>query len=137
MSNWRFLLLPALLLALAAPPAEAAATRPKVLVDLREEGGFAGLKDRVTVYTDGCARFSRRTGPVVRRCLTRAELRGLRGALGHLQVGGSEPQPQGADFLAYTLSYKGHRATRYRLPETWQPVVGRLEKALTKYWKAG
>ncbi|MEV4460932.1 hypothetical protein [Microbispora sp. NPDC049633] len=115
-------------------PAEAVTASRKLVVELREEGGFAGLRDRVAVYTDGCAVLSRRTGPTVRKCLTAAEWRGLRGSLKHLRLGRSEPPPQGADFLAYRLNYKGHRATRYTLPPTWRPVVSRLEKVLVKYW---
>ncbi|MEN3540039.1 hypothetical protein AAH991_33360 [Microbispora sp. ZYX-F-249] len=115
-------------------PAEAVTAPRKLVVELREEGGFAGLRNRVAVYTDGCAVLSRRTGPTVRKCLTAAEWRGLRGSLKHLRLGRSEARPQGADFLAYHLTYKGHRATRYTLPPTWRPVVGRLEKVLVGYW---
>ncbi|WP_433498412.1 hypothetical protein ACQP1K_26570 [Sphaerimonospora sp. CA-214678] len=105
----------------------------KVLVRLRETGGFAGLDDRVTVYTNGCARFSRRQTPAVKRCLTRGEMRELRGGLKRLRVGCSEKQPQGADFIKYTLTYRGHSAGRYTLPRTWGPVVRQLEKILQKY----
>ncbi|MEU5867809.1 MULTISPECIES: hypothetical protein [unclassified Nonomuraea] len=136
MKIWRIVLLPALALAVTASalPAEAVTTQKKVLVDLREEGGFAGLQNRVTVYTDGCVRLSRRTGPVVAKCLTAKEERQLRGYLKELKIGRSERPPQGADFLSYTLAYKGHRATRYTLPRTWKPVVAHLDKALVKYW---
>ncbi|WP_067182220.1 hypothetical protein [Microtetraspora niveoalba] len=140
MRIWRIALLAALVLILGVttvapePSAQAATARKKVLVQLRERGGFAGLDDRVTVYTDGCARLSRRTGPVVRRCLTDAEMRGLRRDLTHLRLGRSESQPPGADFIGYTLTYRGHRALRYTLSSSWSPVVRRLEKILHKYW---
>ncbi|WP_182903050.1 hypothetical protein [Microbispora sp. H10830] len=132
----RIALLPLAALSVLAvtAPAEAATAHRKLLVELREEGGFAGLHNRVAVYTDGCAVLSRRTGPTVRKCLTAAEWRGLRGSLKHLRLGRSESQPPGADFIAYRLAYKGHRATRYTLPPTWQPVVSRMEKVLVKYW---
>ncbi|ETK35597.1 hypothetical protein MPTA5024_13695 [Microbispora sp. ATCC PTA-5024] len=119
-------------LAVTAPAGAAAAPR-KPLVALREEGGFAGLDNRVTVYTDGCAALSRRTGPTVRTCLTAAEWRGLRGSLKHLRLGRSEARPPGADFIRYGLAYKGHRAVRYTLPATWKPVVSRLEKILVAH----
>ncbi|MEU8321576.1 hypothetical protein AB0C33_24770 [Nonomuraea sp. NPDC048881] len=136
MKIWRIVLLPALALAVTASalPAEAVTTQRKVLVDLREEGGFAGLLNRVTVYTDGCFRLSRRTGPVVTKCLTAREHRQLRGYLKELRIGRSERPPQGADFLKYTLTHKGHHATRYTLPRTWKPVVAHLDKVLVKYW---
>lgn len=118
-------------------PAEAVAAHRKPLVELREEGGFAGLRNRVVVYTDGCAALSRRTGRTVRACLTTAEWRGLRAALKHLRLGRSEPRPPGADFIAYRLTYKGHSATRYTLPPSWRPVVSRLDKMLVKYWSPG
>ncbi|MEV0230593.1 hypothetical protein [Nonomuraea sp. NPDC050786] len=135
MKIWRILLLPVLLLALTASmtPAQAAA-RKKVLVDFSKEGGFAGFHDRVIVYDTFCVRLSRRTGPTVDKCLTGKEKRTLQTYLKSLKIGSSEPQPQGADFLKYTLGYKKQRATRYTLPPSWQPVVRELEKIMQKYW---
>ncbi|MEV0973878.1 hypothetical protein [Microtetraspora glauca] len=134
---WRIALLAALVLVFGASmtsSAQAVTAQKKVLVQLREQGGFAGLDDRVTVYTDGCVRLSRRTGPAAARCLTGGEMRGLRADLRHLRVGRSEARPPGADFIKYTLAYRGHRAGRYTLPGTWTPVVRRLERILQKYW---
>ncbi|MEU4546446.1 hypothetical protein [Nonomuraea dietziae] len=136
MKIWRIVLLPALLLALGtgvAPQAQAF-TAKTTLVALHKQGGFAGLDDRVIVYADGCARLSRRTGPTVDKCLTRKEMRTLRGHLKLLRLGRSEAQPQGADFIKYTIAYRGHRASRYTLPASWSPVVRDLEKAMEKYW---
>ncbi|MFF3670598.1 hypothetical protein [Microtetraspora malaysiensis] len=140
MRIWRITLLAALVLIVGvttigpAPAAQAATARKKVLVQLSEQGGFAGIDDRVTVYTDGCVRLSRRTGTVVRKCLTDAEMRGLRRDLAGLRLGGSQAQPPGADFIKYTLTYRGHRTVRYTLPSSWTPVVRRLEKILQNYW---
>ncbi|MEV4469879.1 hypothetical protein [Nonomuraea sp. NPDC049504] len=130
----RIALVPLLLLlpATSVPPAHALSK--KVLVELRKEGGFAGLLDRVTVYANGCARFDRRGGPAVDKCLTAKERRRLRTHLGKLRLGRSEARPQGADFLKYTLVYDRHRVSRYSLPATWKPVVGDLERAMEKYW---
>ncbi|GAA3818008.1 hypothetical protein GCM10022226_43230 [Sphaerisporangium flaviroseum] len=135
MKSWRVLLLPVLLLPVAtatAQPAQAADVRKKVWVELREQGGFAGLDDRVIVYTDGCARVSHRTGPAVRRCLTGAETRALRSALKHLRLGHTQVRPPGADFIKYTITYKKHRVSRYTLSSTWKPLVRQLEKTLHK-----
>ncbi|MCK2213852.1 hypothetical protein MF672_008620 [Actinomadura sp. ATCC 31491] len=126
-------LVPALGASVAPVPAQAATAR-SVLVEYRRQGGFAGFDDRVVAYGNGCVRLSRRTGPVVNACLTGKEERGLRAALKALRLGRSERPPQGADFLRYTLAYKGHRATRYTLPKTWRPVVARLDAIMTKYW---
>ncbi|MFD1938406.1 hypothetical protein ACFSKW_43730 [Nonomuraea mangrovi] len=137
MKIWRIALLPALLLTLGtgvAQPAQAVTPTKKTLVTLHKQGGFAGLDDRVIVYTNGCARLSRRTGPTVDKCLTRKEVATLRGHLKRLRLGRSEAQPQGADFIKYTVSYKGHRVSRYTLTTSWSPVVRDLEKALEKYW---
>ncbi|MET9342287.1 hypothetical protein [Nonomuraea sp. NPDC003804] len=137
MRIWRIALLPALLLSLglsSAHPAQAADVETKVLVALRKQGGFAGFDDRVTVYTNGCVRLSRRTGPTVDKCLTKKEVAALRGHLKHLRLGRSEAQPQGADFIKYTISYKGHRASRYTLTTSWSPVVRNLEQLLERYW---
>ncbi|MFF5213480.1 hypothetical protein [Streptosporangium sp. NPDC000396] len=134
-----FLLVPGATVAQPAQAAQAvavqkAAIQKKVLVELRKQGGFAGLDDRVIAYTNGCVRLSRRTGPTVDKCLAKGEMSTLRGHLKRLHLGRSEPQPQGADFLRYTIAYRGHRVTRYTLPGSWGPVVRDLEKALDKYW---
>ena len=137
MRIWRIalaLMVSALLSVTMAPAALAAPAAKKVLVELREQGGFAGFDNRVIVYTNGCVRLSRRTGPTVDKCLTRGEQRKLRGELKKLRLGHSEARPQGADFLKYTLTYKGHRVSRYTLTRTWTPVVQRLERFLVKYW---
>jgi hypothetical protein len=133
MRIWRVLLPPVLLLFVGtatAQPVQAGVERKKVWVELREQGGFAGLDDRVVVYTDGCARVSHRTGPAVRTCPTRAQTRALRSALKHLRLGHTQASPPGADFIKYTITYKKHRVSRYTLPTTWKPVVGQLEKIL-------
>ncbi|GAA3544795.1 hypothetical protein GCM10022419_026250 [Nonomuraea rosea] len=139
MKIWRIVLLPMLLLALtasmpAAQAAQAGSAQKRVLVDLRKEGGFAGLNDRVIVYGNNCVRLSRRTGPTIDKCLTGKERRTLRTYLKKLKIGRSEARPQGADFIKYTLAYNRHRASRYQLPATWQPVVRHLEKIMEKYW---
>ncbi|WP_214318376.1 hypothetical protein [Nonomuraea sediminis] len=141
MKTWRIGVLAVGVVALSigvGAPAQAdgaaVAVRKKVLVELREQGGFAGLQDRVVVYTNGCVRLSRRTGPVIDKCLTGAEWRGLRGSLKQLKLGKDEAQPQGADFLKYTLTYRGRHVSRYTLTQTWSPVVRRMEKVLQKYW---
>jgi hypothetical protein len=131
----RITLLAALILvqsALAVPPALGASVQKQALVELREQGGFAGLDNRVIVYASGCARVSRRTGPAVATCLTSGEMRGLRGDLKRLRLGHSKALPPGADLIKYTLAYRGHRVSRYTLPSTWGPVVRRLEKIIQK-----
>lgn len=137
MRIWRIalaLMVSTLLSATMTPAALAAPTAKKVLVELREQGGFAGFDNRVIVYTNGCVRLSRRTGPTVDKCLTSAEKRKLHGELKRLRLGHSEARPQGADFLKYTLTYQKHRVSRYTLTRTWTPVVQRLERFLVKYW---
>lgn len=115
-------------------PAQAEMAPKRVLVELREQGGFAGLNNRVVVYGSGCVRLSRRTGPTIDKCLTAKEERKLRGYLRHLKMGRSERPPQGADFIKYTLTYDKRRVSRYQLPATWQPLVRHLEKIMEKYW---
>ncbi|MEU0565122.1 hypothetical protein ABZ297_06980 [Nonomuraea sp. NPDC005983] len=138
MKNWRITLLPALVLALgmgATEPAQADTEKTRTLITLHKEGGFAGLNDQVIVYTNGCVRLSRRMGPTVDECLTETEMRTLRAHLKNLRLGRSEPQPQGADFIKYTIAYRGTRVSRYTLPSSWSPVVRDLEKAMEKYWE--
>nr|SBO90784.1 hypothetical protein BN4615_P298 [Nonomuraea gerenzanensis] len=130
------MLLPVLLLALSTSmaPAQAEVAPKRVLVELRKQGGFVGLNDRVLVYGNGCVRLSRRTGPTIDKCLTAKEERKLRGHLRHLRIGHSQRAPQGADFITYTLAYDKRRASVYDLPSTWQPVVRHLDKIMEKYW---
>ncbi|MGR6913822.1 hypothetical protein ACU635_06175 [[Actinomadura] parvosata] len=136
MRIWRIVLLPVLMLALSTSmaPAQAEVAAKRVLVELRKQGGFAGLNDRVVVYGNGCVRLSRRTGPTVDKCLTVKEARRLRGHLKHLKIGHSQRPPQGADFIKYTLTYGKRRADAYDLPRTWQPVVRELDRIMEKYW---
>ncbi|MFG1697864.1 hypothetical protein [Nonomuraea sp. NPDC049309] len=137
MTLWRivFLSLLSLLPSTSLPPAQATPPGKRVLVELRKEGGFAGLRDRVTVHADGCARFDRRSGRAASACLTAGELRRLRTHLRALRLGAPEPKPQGFDFITYTLAYEGRRVSRYTLTPTWRPVVTDLERALEKYGK--
>ncbi|MFG1704981.1 hypothetical protein ACFLIM_17475 [Nonomuraea sp. M3C6] len=137
MKIWRLVLLPLLVLALTTSmaPAQAEAVLGKrILVDFRKQGGFTGLNDHVIVYGNGCVRLSRRTGPTVDKCLTGKEERKLHGYLKNLKIGRSETRPQGADFIKYTLVYNKHRASRYTLPGSWQPVVRHLDRIMEKYW---
>ncbi|GAA2210487.1 hypothetical protein GCM10009850_059460 [Nonomuraea monospora] len=137
MTIWRIVLLPALLLpalSTSMAPAQAEVAPKRVLVELRKQGGFAGLNDRVVVYGSGCVRLSRRTGPTIDKCLTAKEERKLRGYLRHLKIGRSQRPPQGADFIKYTLAFDKRRASVYDVPSTWQPVVRHLDKIMEKYW---
>ncbi|MDF2708061.1 MAG: hypothetical protein K0R62_3713 [Nonomuraea muscovyensis] len=137
MRIWLSVILPVLLLgssAVLAPPAQAVASKTKTLITLHREGGFAGFDDRVIVHTDGCVRLSRRSGPAVDKCLTEQETGTLRRHLRRLRLGRSEAQPQGADFIKYTIAYRGRRVSRYTLPASWNPVVRHLEQILEKYW---
>ncbi|TMR21691.1 hypothetical protein ETD86_14180 [Nonomuraea turkmeniaca] len=141
---WRIVLLPALALTLSASATPAGAmpvstqntqnAQKRVLVDLRKQGGFAGLDDHMIVYRDGCVRLDRRTGPVIDKCLTGKEERRLRTYLKKLRIGRSETRPPGADFIKYTLAHDRRRASRYTLPAGWQPVVRHLEQIMEKYW---
>ncbi|MEV6985416.1 hypothetical protein AB0M95_29715 [Sphaerisporangium sp. NPDC051017] len=116
---------------------EAAGQRPAVqkkrtsLIRLRRQGGFVGADDRVTIYTDGCAVVKHRTGPAREPCLAAHDIRALRGDLGRLRLGRSQPEPPGADMYKHTLTYHGRSVVRYTLPPTWSPVVRRLEKLLS------
>ncbi|MFI0371157.1 hypothetical protein ACH35V_25115 [Actinomadura sp. 1N219] len=61
-----------------------------------------------------------------------AEMRGLRAALnGVVTTWSSAAGCDVADHFTYTLAYRGHRATRCRLPSDWRAAVERLE-ALTR-----
>lgn len=102
-------------------------TGPDVLVSYERSGGIAGIQERVSVDVSGTADVN---GKKVR--LKDGELRGLRAALGRVVTTRSSEAGCGvADHFTYTLTYRGHRTTRCRLPSDWRAAVERLE-ALTR-----
>ncbi|WP_433462804.1 hypothetical protein [Spirillospora sp. CA-128828] len=104
-----------------------ATTGPDVLVTYERSGGFAGIHEKVTVDVTGTALVN--DEKVV---LDDAQMRGLRRALGRVVTTDSSPDGcQVADHFTYTLTYRGHGATRCRLPSDWRAAVERLE-ALTR-----
>lgn len=102
-------------------------TGPDVLVTYERSGGFAGINRKVTVDMSGTALVN---GEKV--ALGAAEMSGLRNALGRVVTTWSSSDGcQVADHFTYTLTYRGHRATRCLLPSDWREAVERLE-ALTR-----
>ncbi|RFS82849.1 hypothetical protein D0T12_25870 [Actinomadura spongiicola] len=56
------------------------------------------------------------------------EMRGLRTALARVVTLSSSPEGcDVADHFTYTLTYRGHRATRCLVPPDWRAAVERLE----------
>ncbi|MFG2088106.1 MULTISPECIES: hypothetical protein [unclassified Spirillospora] len=101
-------------------------TGPDVLVTYERSGGFAGIRERVTVDAAGGAVVN---GAKV--ALKEEEMRGLRDALGRVVTTTSSAAGcDVADHFTYTLTYRGHRTTRCRVPCDWRAAVERLE-ALT------
>lgn len=102
-------------------------TGPDILVTYQRTGGFAGIQDRVTVDVSGTAVVNDRE-----ITLKAGEMRGLRTALnGVVTTWSSTAGCEVADHFTYTLTYRGHEATRCWLPSDWRPAVERLE-ALTR-----
>ncbi|MFA1538707.1 hypothetical protein [Actinomadura monticuli] len=102
-------------------------TGPDVLVTYERTGGFAGIRDNVTVWNSNSALVNGKSITV-----KDGEMRGLRDALGRVvTTGSSQAGCRVADHFTYTLTYGGHRATRCRLPDDWRAAVERLE-ALTR-----
>lgn len=102
-------------------------TGPDVLVTYERTGGFAGIHEKVTVDMSGTALVNDE-----KVALDDREMRGLRAALGRIvTTESSQAGCRVADHFTYTLTYRGHRATRCWLPSDWQDAVARLE-ALTR-----
>ncbi|URM94744.1 hypothetical protein LUW76_10655 [Actinomadura madurae] len=98
-------------------------TGPDVLVAYERSGGFAGIRERVTVDAAGTALVNDR-----KVTLKEEEMRGLREALGQVTTTRSSTRGcEVADHFTYTLTYRGHRTTRCRLPLDWRAAVTRLE----------
>ncbi|TYK46054.1 hypothetical protein FXF68_28020 [Actinomadura decatromicini] len=103
-------------------------TGPDVLVTYERTGGFAGLDDRVTVDDSGTALVRDR-----KIMLRDDEMRGLRAALRRIVTTRSSPAGcQVADHFTYTLTYRGRRATRCRVPPDWRAAVERLDALLAR-----
>lgn len=101
-------------------------TGPDVLVTYERSGGFAGIHQKVTVDVSGTALVDDE-----KVTLGAEEMRGLNDALSRVVTTGSSSEGcQVADHFTYTLTYRGHRATRCWLPSDWRDAVERLE-ALT------
>ncbi|GAA2276125.1 hypothetical protein GCM10010402_35610 [Actinomadura luteofluorescens] len=99
---------------------------PDVLVTYERSGGFAGIHQKVTVDRSGTALVNDEKVAVGAE-----EMRGLEDALSRVvTTGSSSAGCQVADHFTYTLTYRGHRATRCWLPSDWRDAVERLE-ALT------
>ncbi|TDD63154.1 hypothetical protein E1293_43405 [Actinomadura darangshiensis] len=102
-------------------------TGPDVLVTYERTGGFAGIREKVTVDVSGKALVNDE-----KVALDDREMRGLRDALGRVVT--TESSSAGcrvADHFTYTLTYRGRSATRCWLPSDWEDAVTRLE-ALTR-----
>ncbi|WP_131742037.1 hypothetical protein [Actinomadura roseirufa] len=94
-----------------------------VLVAYERTGGFAGVHDHVTVDESGAAD----TGGG-RVALAPGELAALRRDLARITTAGSSRVGcEVVDHFTYTLTYRGRRSTRCRLPSDWRPAVVRLD----------
>ncbi|GGQ06819.1 hypothetical protein BKA00_003263 [Actinomadura coerulea] len=103
-----------------------ALTGPDVLVAYERSGGFAGIQRKVIVDGSGTALVNDESV-----ALGADEMRGLKDALSRVVTTASSSDGcQVADHFTYTLTYRGHRATRCWLPSDWRDAVDRLE-ALT------
>lgn len=101
---------------------------PDVLVTYERTGGFAGMRDRVTVWNSSAALVNGK-----RVTLEGGEMRGLRGALDRVvTTESSQVGCRVADHFTYTLTYRGHPATRCWLPDDWRAAVERLEALIRR-----
>lgn len=101
---------------------------PEMLVTYEKTGGFAGVDRRITVHGNGTAVTEKR-----RIALSPDEFRALRRDLdGITTLRSSRVGCDIADHFTYTLTYRGHSATRCRLPVDWRAPVARLEALLRR-----
>ncbi|WP_285497425.1 hypothetical protein [Actinomadura sp. NBRC 104425] len=98
-----------------------------MLVSYTRSGGFAGISETVVVHRDGTVTTGR--GRAAEFTLGKARIRDLRQALDGVTTRTSSRRWCNIpDHFAYTLAYRGWRATRcHQLPEDWRPAVTRLE----------
>jgi hypothetical protein len=120
-----------------APPPTPEITTPspsadpsKVLIEYRREGGQAGWADTIVVYGNGRATVTKVSTNLPAQ-LSPDQLTRLNESLANLQLGESEPEPGGADYITYRMIKDGVESVRYNfLPDDWQSVADILNPIL-------
>lgn len=111
---------------------------PQVLVQYTRTGGIAGFDDRLVIFDNGQAVYSRRnlTGEFLLPAGELGELRRLLDDAGFPSLESTYPAPSpGADYFSYTITY-GNRTVCTEtggVPDVLVAVIGRLDAILAEY----
>ena len=113
-------------------------TDQTVLVDYTRTGGIAAFDDRLVIFNDGQAVFSRRTtkGEFTLPPDRLSELKSLLSEADFPSLASSYPAPSpGADYFSYTITHKGKTVTTETggIPDPLVAVIGRLDALLDEY----
>ncbi len=120
---------------LAKNPPVSPPETPTLFVDYQRTGGFAGLNDRVVIFDNGITLISSRT--VSREItLNRSELDQIAAvfnAAHFTSLEGNYTSPRrGADFLQYSITYRGKTVNTEdtAIPPDLEPVIGEMDSVL-------
>ena len=134
-------LVPVLGSSCSSQPPPIPATGHSVLVIYERSGGLAGLRDHLTIYSDGHCELQRK-GVELEFTLETDEVERLTDIIEEANIpalkGSYLPGSTGADLFEYAVSYqpetgKMHtvRATNGAVPDALQPVLHELNRIIT------
>jgi hypothetical protein len=111
---------------------------PKVVVEYTRTGGIAAFDDRLVVFENGQAVYSRgnKTGEFTVPAPQLSELQTLLQNAGFSSLAPSYPAPSpGADYFQYSITYGDKTVTTETggVPDTLIGVIGRLDALLADY----
>ncbi|GAA2631506.1 hypothetical protein SMC26_22575 [Actinomadura fulvescens] len=124
-------------MAVSSSPAPAQSSRPipeqaDVMVAYERTGGFAGVRERITVHDDGKTVVT--SGKTTDFILTTDEYRRLRNALRSVTTTWSSAFGCDIpDHFTYALAHRDWQAVRcHRLPDDWQLAVAQLDELISR-----
>jgi|PlaIllAssembly_1097288.scaffolds.fasta_scaffold376413_2 hypothetical protein len=113
-------------------------TDQNVVVDYTRTGGIAAFDDRLVIFENGQAVYSRRnrTGEFTLPSDGLSELKRLLSDADFPSLASSYPAPSpGADYFSYTITHDGKTVTTETggIPDPLVAVIGRLDSILADY----
>jgi hypothetical protein len=114
------------------PPASSA-DPPVILVDYQRTGGIAGMNDRVVIFDNGVAMISTRK-TMTEFSLNQTELEqidSLFKANKFMELEGNYTSArEGADFLQYSISYRGKtvKTEDTAIPDQVEPIIDEMNR---------
>jgi hypothetical protein len=115
---------------------------PTLFVDYQRTGGFAGVNDRLVIFDNGVTLVSSRTTSR-ELLLNQSDLDRISAIFDTAQFplleGNYTSRRGGADFLQYSISYRGKTVNTEdtAIPPALEPVIGEMNRILSAGLKSG